>query len=165
MSGHTLFKMGPFWHSFPGRELCQSPKRVPKQLHGRSGRKIRSLEQFGCGEAAKGQLPPLRPALYQDCPGWGPQEGGGLFFFEKQVAVDGAFSGVGRWTHDGRCWGRGDRRRIRTPTDERRLIWRPADVVTGARDTKMEDGAGGQLNGGAARIRPSRLSSMASRRA
>jgi hypothetical protein len=88
-----------------------------------------------------------------------------FFFFEKQVAVDGAFSGVGRWTHDGRCWGRGDRRRIRTPTDERRLIWRPADVVTGARDTKMEDGAGGQLNGGAARIRPSRLSSMASRRA
>jgi hypothetical protein len=83
MSGHTLFKMGPFWHSFPGRELCQSPKRVPKQLHGRSGRKIRSLEQFGCGEAAKGQLPPLRPALYQDCPGWGPQEGGGLFFFLK----------------------------------------------------------------------------------
>jgi hypothetical protein len=34
----------------------------------------RSLERFGRGEAAKGQLPPASPCLCQGCPRWAREE-------------------------------------------------------------------------------------------
>jgi hypothetical protein len=61
---NSCYSQGPFGTTSPAASeavLSEAvPMGIPKQLRRGSGRKTCSLEQFGPGKAAKGQLPPLR---------------------------------------------------------------------------------------------------------
>jgi hypothetical protein len=73
--------LGCLWHSFGSHFSQRCAKREHKTASSTNrfaaSRDSRSLERFGRGEAAKGQLHLLRPTPCQACPRQGPRGGGG----------------------------------------------------------------------------------------